>query len=136
MPLPLLFIGIGAVAGALGVGKSAKAVVDVNSANKLNKSATALIEDARDLLERQRLACGRSLEKLGEEKLFILNSSITQFLDGFTRIKNVEFANTEGLDELSRLHIDSKEFEELQELSSFAGATSSTRSPASLPVSL
>ena len=122
MPLPLLFIGIGAVAGALGVGKSAKAVVDVNSANKLNKSATALIEDARDLLERQRLACGRSLEKLGEEKLFILNSSIMQFLDGFTRIKNVEFANTEGLDELSRLHIDSKEFEELQELSSFAGA--------------
>ena len=122
MPLPLLFIGIGAVAGALGVGKSAKAVVDVNSANKLNKSATTLIEDARDLLERQRLACGRSLEKLGEEKLFILNSSITQFLDGFTRIKNVEFANTEGLDELSRLHIDSKEFEELQELSSFAGA--------------
>ncbi len=122
MPLPLLFIGIGAVAGALGVGKSAKAVVDVNSANKLNKSATALIEDARDLLERQRLACGRSLEKLGEEKLFILNSSITQFLDGFTRIKNVEFANTEGLDELSRLHIDSKDFEELQELSSFAGA--------------
>ena len=122
MPLPLLFIGIGAVAGALGVGKSAKAVVDVNSANKLNNSATALIEDARDLLERQRLACGRSLEKLGEEKLFILNSSIMQFLDGFTRIKNVEFANTEGLDELSRLHIDSKEFEELQELSSFAGA--------------
>lgn len=122
MPLPLLFIGIGAAAGALGVGKSAKAVVDVTQASRFNKSATELIEDSRNLLERQRTACGNALERLGEEKLYILNANMMAFLNSFTRIKNVEFSNTEGLDELSKLHIDSKEFDELQELANFAGA--------------
>lgn len=122
MPLPLLFIGVVAATGALGVGKTVKAGVDAVNASNINKNANEIVEDATKLLNAQRLACGNSLSHLGSEKLFVLNSSMTQFLDTFTQIKNVDFRETEGLDELRRLHVDEKEFAEMKTMVSFAGS--------------
>ncbi len=122
MPIPLLFIGVAAATGAFGAGKTIKAGVDTYSAKQINKNANEIVEDSTNYLNNQRLACGRSLSQLGEEKLFVLNSNMTEFLDTFTRIKNVDFRNSVGLEELSKLHIDQKEFTELKELVSFAGS--------------
>ena len=122
MPLPLLFIGFAAATGSVGVGKSIKAGVDANAAKKINKNANELVEDATNTLNSQRLACGRSLSQLGEEKLFVLNSTVTGFLDTFTKIKNVDFKESEGLEELSKLHIDESEFQEMRSMVNFAGS--------------
>lgn len=122
MPLPLLFIGVAAATGSLGIGKGIKAGVDANEAKKINKSANELVEESTEILNKQRYACGKSLGHLGEIKLFVLNNSITQFLDTFSQIKNVDFTETEGLDELNKLHIDEAEFEELRNMVNFAGS--------------
>ncbi len=122
MPLPLLFIGVVAATGALGVGKTVKAGIDTVNASNINKNANEIVEDATKLLNAQRLACGNSLSHLGSEKLFVLNFSMTQFIDTFTQIKNVDFRETEGLDELRRLHVDEKEFTEMKTMVSFAGS--------------
>ena len=122
MPLPLLFIGIAAVTGTFGVGSTIKAGIDANTAKLVNKSATEIVQNSTDWLNAQRLACGRSLSQLGEEKLFVLSSSITEFLDCFQKIKNVDFKETEGLDELKKLHIDEKDFVEMRSLVNFAGS--------------
>lgn len=122
MPIPLLFMGVAAATGSVGLGKTIKAGVDTNTAKKLNKSANQLIEDASKTLDHQRKACGTALERLGEEKLFVLNSSITEFLTAFSQIKNVDFKESEGLNELSKLHIDTKEFTEMREMVNFAGS--------------
>lgn len=122
MPLPLLFIGAAAATGAFGVGKTVKAGIDTVNANNINKSANGIVEDSTKLLNAQRLACGNSLSHLGSEKLFVLNTSMTQFLDTFTQIKNVDFRETEGLDELHRLHVDKKEFIEMKTMVNFAGS--------------
>lgn len=122
MPLPLLFIGAAAATGALGVGKTVKAGIDTVNANSINKNANEIVEDSTRLLNAQRLACGNSLSRLGSEKLFVLNTSMTQFLDTFTQIKNVDFRETEGLDELHRLHVDEKEFTEMKTMVNFAGS--------------
>ncbi len=122
MPLPLLFIGVVAATGALGVGKTVKAGIDTVNASNINKNANEIVEDATKLLNAQRLACGNSLSHLGSEKLFVLNFSMTQFFDTFTQIKNVDFRETEGLDELRRLHVDEKEFTEMKTMVSFAGS--------------
>ena len=106
----------------MGVGKSIKAGFDVKKANKINKTAKELIHEATEYIDAQRLACGRSLGQLGEEKLFVLNSSITEFLETFTKIKNVDFRESEGLNELQKLHFDKQNFEELQEMVNFAGS--------------
>lgn len=122
MPLPLLFIGAAAATGALGVGKTVKAEIDTVNANSINKNANEIVENSTRLLNAQRLACGNSLSRLGSEKLFVLNTSMTQFLDTFTQIKNVDFRETEGLDELHRLHVDEKEFTEMKTMVNFAGS--------------
>jgi len=121
MPIPLLFIGIAAATGGLGIGKGVKAGVDVSRASKINRSANELVEESVDMLERQRKACETSLRWLGEEKLFILNNTMAEFLESFTKIKNVDFRDSVGLDELKDLHIDEKDFDELKDLVTFAG---------------
>lgn len=120
MPLPLLFIGIAAATGGLGVGKTIKAGVDSYSASNINKSANQIVEESTNYINAQRMACGDSLKQLGEEKVFILNNNMTEFLDTFTKIKNVDFRETEGLLELSKLKIDEQDFVELRELANFA----------------
>ena len=122
MPLPLLFIGIAAVTGLIGVGKTVEAVVDTTKASNLNKSAEELVKEATESLDRQRVACSKSLNDLGEIKLFVLNNSISQFLETFEKIKNVDFNESEGLEEISKLHIDQKDFEEMKSMVNFAGS--------------
>lgn len=120
MPLPLLFIGIAAATGIAGAGKAAKAVVDNTNANKINTAANEGVDTARKRLELQRAAVAQSLEKLGEEKLHILAGTVTAFVSAFEKIKNIDFSSSVGLEELEKLHIDQKNFEELKELGNFA----------------
>lgn len=120
MPLPLLFIGIAAVTGLTGAGKTVKAVVDNTNANKINTEANEEVDKSRTRLETQRTAVSQALEQLGEEKLYILTNSVTKFVKTFEKIKNIEFTSSVGLEELNKLNIDKKDFEELKELSNFA----------------
>ena len=122
MPLPLLFIGIAAASGMLGIGGAVKAGVDTNNAKRINKNANELVQQSTDHLNAQRLACGNALTRLGAEKLSVLNGTLPAFLDVFTQIKNVDFKETEGPDELHRLHIDEQEFVELRGMANFAGS--------------
>ena len=105
MPLPLLFIGIAAASGMFGIGGTVKAGFDAQNAKQINKSANELVQESTDYLNAQRLACGNSLTRLGAEKMAVLNGTISDFLNVFTQIKNVDFKETEGLDELHRLHM-------------------------------
>ena len=120
MPLPLLFIGIAATTGGLGIGKGVKAGIDNSKADSINKAAQSSVEEATDRLNNQREACGKALRVLGEQKMFVLNSSINDFLNAFTQIKNVDFTESEGLEELRKFHIDEKEFVELKKMVNFA----------------
>lgn len=122
MPLPLLFIGIAAATGSVGVGKGVKAGLDTYSAKLINKNANEIVDGATSWLNAERMSCGNALRQLGEEKLYILESTIAEFLETFTKIKNVDFRESEGLDELKKLHIDQKEFVELKSMVSFAGS--------------
>ena len=122
MPLPLLFIGVAAATGTFGVGSTIKAGIDASAAKNINLSANEIVDNSTGYLNAQRLACGRSLTQLGEEKLYVLNSTITEFLDTFTKIKNVDFRETEGLDELKKLHVDESTFVEMKSMVNFAAS--------------
>lgn len=120
MALPLIFIGIAAVTGSAGVGLGVKAGVDQHKANSINDDANSRIEDAVNRMEVLREQCGKALTDLGEEKVFVLNNTIKQFLDSFQKLKNVDFRESEGLSELTKLHIDQKDFEELSQMTRFS----------------
>ncbi len=122
MPLPLLFIGAAALTGATGLGKTVKAGVDTANAKKINSEADSLAEAARDRLNRERAACGKALEELGKEKVCILNTSVTSFLETFRKIRNVDLREVEELSEIGKLHIDQKTFDDMEEMTSFAAS--------------
>ena len=122
MPIPLLFIGAAAVTGVVGAGKTIKAQVDNSNAKSINAGAHSRIKYASEDLDQQRKAVGLSLDKLGEEKLFILNNSIKDFLNAFEKLKNVDFTASRELSELNKLHIDHKTFSDLRAMESFAAS--------------
>lgn len=120
MPLPLLFIGLAAASGLAGTGKTVKAIIDNSSATKINTAANAGVDYAKNRLEEQRTAVAQSLEQLGSEKLNILTGTVSSFVSSFEKIKNIDFTSSVGIDELNKLHIDQKDFEELKQLGNFA----------------
>ena len=124
MPLPLLFIGIAAVTGATGIGTTIKAGVDQAHAHTLTNDSNERVRNAANRLDILRKQCGKTLEALGSEKLFVLNGSMTDFVREFQKIKNVDFSESVGLNELSNFHIDQSEFEEMTAMTSFAASLS------------
>ena len=122
MPIPILFIGIAAATGAAGLGSTVKAGFDQSKAKRLNTNSNDRIEEAAERLETLRSQCGRALEALGHEKMFVLHHSVRAFLESFRQIKNVDFRDSVGLSELNKLHIDEASFEELEKMGSFVAS--------------
>ncbi len=122
MPLPLLFLGIAAVSGATGIGKTIKAGVDNSTAKSITDDANQRMEKASKKLNKAREQCGDALECLGKEKLYILDTSIKEFVELFEKIKNVEFIDSVGLDEINEFRINKDSFKKLKEMKSFAAS--------------
>ena len=120
--MPVFFIGAAVATGGAGVVKSVKAGIDARTATKMNEDANALVESTTARLNAHRESCGTALSNLGEEKVFVLENSMKTFLDTFTKLKNVDFKETEGLSELSKMRIDEKEFDELKSMVNFAAS--------------
>ena len=120
MPLPLFFIGAAVATGAIGGVKNIQAVADSVKAGQINDQANKSIDAAKMELERQRKAVSAALDKLGAEKLDILNHNVMSFVTSFEQIKNIDFQSSVGVEELKNLHIDANTFQELKELSNFA----------------
>ena len=120
MPIPFLFIGAGALAGAIGVGKSIGAAVDQNEANETNERANDIIESASKKIETYRKNCGSAIDHLGKCKIQILDDSIKPFITEFEKLNHVELSESKGLNELQKMVLDQKNFTELKELQSMA----------------
>lgn len=120
MPIPLLFIGIGAATGVFGVGKSIKAGVDQNEANKTNERADDIVKAASKKIETCRINCGSAIDNLGKLKIQILDQSVKPFITEFEKLNHIELTESKGLNELQKMVLDQKNFAELKELQSIA----------------
>ena len=122
MPLPLIPILIGTGLAALGIGKGAKAIHDNSKAKEINEDAQSIINSAKSKLESARDATKASLEALGEEKIANCQYVLTPFIRSFERIKNIEWQDIPGLDELANFKLDKVSFKELKEVTILAGS--------------
>lgn len=121
MPIPFLFIGIGASA-ALGIGKSIKAGVDQKEANDTNDRAKRIIDDATKNVNQSREASRKAVADLGQEKAYVLKGSMDSFLKSFKKLHNIDLEESVGMSELKEFKFDKKSLGELEEMSSMAGA--------------
>ena len=122
MPIPFIIVGATIAMGVSGAGIGAKGGYDQHRARKLNAESNTRIENASNRLEDQRIKCSKALQDLGDEKLTVLNGSVIKFVNEFSRLKNVDFTGSEGLDELSKIHMGTKEFAEMRELTKFSSS--------------
>ena len=86
MPIPLILAGAAAIAGGIGHFK----------AKKMNEEAQRTIERAEDLYESTKRKLYNSQETmeeflilLGNNKKFVLDTSMEQFISSYDKIKNV-----------------------------------------------
>ena len=108
MPLPLLFI-IPAVVGA-------KVGSDKLEAKVTNEQANSILTDAKHNFEFRESACSEALSALGSKKVFVLGTSIANFITTVEKLKNVELQNTVDLNELGRFRINQNSIIELKEM--------------------
>lgn len=126
MPLPLLIpIVLAGTAGAAGVVKFGKGIVNFNQAKKINERANLLINDTKYALNKARKECNKSLAELGEAKINILNEGISRFIAAFERIKNYEFDDTAILNDLGSFIIDKAGFTQLKNGANYATSIAS-----------
>ena len=83
MPIPLLFIGIGAGTAALGAGKTIKAAIDQKDAKETNEKAQNLVDQTTKQVNLYRKSSGDALTHLGEQKIDTLENSIKPFIADF-----------------------------------------------------
>lgn len=117
MPLPF-FLGAAAVAaGAFGVKKGLKAKKDMNEAKELNEDAQDLAKSAEKRIDNARQNTAKQIENLGRTKISILSTSMKQFVKTFSRIKNVNFRDSMGYEELKDFTPGSLDFDNLEKAS-------------------
>ena len=98
MPFPALLVwGAAAVAGAVGVGKTVKAVKTNNKANDYNEEAEEIIEKASKKAEKARTSSNEAIQTLGQTKIDALNFVIKPFISEFAKVKDVKFTSSKAI---------------------------------------
>ena len=93
MPLPIFLLIGAAAAGLWGVKKGVDAYSDFDEAKNIDKSARDVYDKATNSLERCRDRVQAKLEELGRQKVALYQETLTPFVDVFSRIKHVDFAD-------------------------------------------
>ncbi len=101
MPIPII-LGLVAGGSALyGAYKGVNGVIDHVNANDHNKNARYMVDSANSGVENQREATNNALEDYGMRKLRAFDGAISNFIQVFGRLKNVETIKTPELDKLN-----------------------------------
>lgn len=114
MPIPLLIGGAALLTGAFGIKKGLDAREDMEEAQDLLDCAKDMSAEAESSIEKSRKGTAKAIEKLGKTKIEILSTSMNDFVKEFSKIKNVDFKNSVGMEELKDFTPDSCDFENLQ----------------------
>ena len=122
MPIPFLLIGIGAITGVVGAGKSVKAAVDQKDAKQTNSSAKSIVETAKSELDHDRKNSGAAITHLGEDKIAVLDIGVKPFIAAFEKLHNIETKASVGLDEPQKFRLDKQSFVDLKDLQIMASS--------------
>lgn len=103
MPLPfILWCLWGAAAGLTGAGvvNGMAAMGTMEDVKKIGRDAQRKAKSGESMQESARVRANASLEELGREKLDILGTNMKDFVHSFSQLRNVDFRDSVGLEEL------------------------------------
>ncbi|MEG0137034.1 MAG: zinc ribbon domain-containing protein [Cetobacterium sp.] len=125
MPLPFvlgalgakLVLGAAVTAGAVGVTKGVKGVMDSNEADDVIGRAERIIDRSQKEIEDQKNETAFSLKKLGENKIETCSDEIREFLFYFSKIKNITLSDVLNQDELKNLNFGNETLKSMEYVS-------------------
>ncbi|MGM0410279.1 MAG: hypothetical protein ACQEQF_05890 [Bacillota bacterium] len=117
MPIPFIIGGLAAGLGAAGAKKSYDAAKDIKKAKGINDKAQRKSKIAKRKLNKGRKKTKNALKELGKEKLSILSNNMNEFVLTFEKIKEVDFKESIGINELQNLNLSKEELKELRTIS-------------------
>lgn len=122
--LPLL-LGLGAA--IVGAGGHLSAQETNERAQEIAKEAQELYNREKEALEQAQKKAEESVLRLGYSKQNVMETSVDQFLTVYRKIKNVQLAESVGLNEISKFAIEPQDTIQLQKMADiYESALSST----------
>lgn len=100
MPIPFLIAAAAVAVGGLGVVGGVVAKETMDDAKSVGAEGEAIIERAERKRDDARKATNEAVNNLGMKKLDILSGSIKVFVENFSKLKNVNFKDSVGMEEL------------------------------------
>ncbi len=100
MPIPFLIAAAAVAVGGLGVVGGVVAKETMDDAKAVGAEGEAIIERAERKRDDARKATNEAVNNLGMKKLDILSGSIKVFVENFSKLKNVNFKDSVGMEEL------------------------------------
>ncbi|SHI29144.1 hypothetical protein SAMN02745671_00070 [Anaerovibrio lipolyticus DSM 3074] len=117
MPIPFLIAGAALLAGGVGAVGAVVAKETMDEAEEVANDGKYIVKNAEEKRDSAREKADKAINTLGEKKLDILGNSINVFVDNFKKLKNVNFHDSVGLEELKDFTPDSSSLGELQRAS-------------------
>lgn len=114
MPAPIIFGLIAGGAALYGAVKGVKGAMDHSDAKDINESAQSIVNFANYNVDEQRKTTNSVLEDYGQRKLRAFNGVISDFIDTFGRLKNVDVIETPELDKLNLADFSTVSFDSLK----------------------
>lgn len=115
MPVPLI-IGAAAAAAALyGTTKGVSGAISHKNAQNINKDATTAVDRASQELDEQRKITNKIIEDYGQRKLRAFNGTISEFIEHFERIKNVDLTQSPEFEKLNAEDFTSQTLPDLKQ---------------------
>ena len=101
MAVPIILGAVAAGSALYGAYKSISGAIDHSNASGINNDARSMVDDANQKVQAQRQTTNDVLTDYGSRKLRAFNGIISEFIDTFGRLKNVDLIHTPELDKLN-----------------------------------
>lgn len=101
MPIPIIIGAIAAASGIYGIAKGVSGAKDHSNAKDLNQSAQSLVDSANENIENSRKSTNSTIEDYGQRKLRAFNGVISDFIETYGRLKEVNLVASQELEKLN-----------------------------------
>ena len=113
--IPLLIAALSATSAVNGIKKGIDGANELSAAKERKSQAERLSNSAKQNMENANNRAMDRLEKLADTKIRILAESMSDFITNFEKLKNVNFKETEGINELQNFSEHKQEILEIKE---------------------
>ena len=113
MPVPFILGGLAVAAAGYGVKKGIDAKDKIDRTENIQIQIKDLINRCNILMKSSKENSTNAIQKLGQTKISVMSTSMNEFVDIYSKMKNVNFTDI-GIDELKNFKPENKEIAELQ----------------------